>query len=61
MENLLSALMKDAHAAKFGPLRSACQNAIGKGCTFFYRAPDKRDIEDNSKTIFVISQWKNTL
>lgn len=24
----MSALMKDAHAAKFGPLRSACQNAI---------------------------------
>lgn len=30
MEELLTALMKDAQAAKFGPIRSACQNAIGK-------------------------------
>ena len=29
METLLAVLMKDAQAAKFGPIRSACQNAIG--------------------------------
>ena len=36
METLLAALMKDAQAAKFGPIRSACQLAIGKQSAELY-------------------------